>query len=107
MGRDLLPLEYCYVASSTLYNGQNPGDPKTNIPKGNKPCPDPNTRQRLDWDFTDQIPSGATSIMTYRAGATVSRGDYWSDLQANFAEFSGLQYTLGPLRQFWLGMNTR
>jgi len=87
--RDLLPLEFCYVGSSTLYQGLNPGDPKTNIPKGNKLCPDPNTRQRLDWEFTDQIPSGATRTMTYRAEATVSRGDYWSDLQANFAEFAG------------------
>jgi len=87
--RDLLPLDFCYVGSSTLYQGLNPGDPKTNIPKGSKLCPDPNTRQRLDWEFADEIPSGATRTMTYLAGATVSRGDYWSDLEAKFAEFSG------------------
>jgi hypothetical protein len=87
--RDLLPLEFCYLENSALYQGTNLPDPERNIPKGSKPCPVPDTRQQLDWSFADEIPSGETRTLTYRATATAPRGDYWSDLLVNMAQFAG------------------
>ena len=86
--RDLLPLGFCYAASSATYQGLSQVDPQLNIPGGNKLCPDPDTRQQLDWDFADQIPSGETRTLTYTASAVAPEGDYWSDLLVNFSEFS-------------------
>jgi len=87
--RDLLPLGFCYVASSATYQGVYLEDPQVNIPGGNKLCPDSDTRQQLDWDFTDQILSGDIRTLTYTASAVAQAGAYWSDLLVNFSEFSG------------------
>ena len=86
--RDLLPLQFCYLESSAVYQGANLPDPVRNIPQGSKTCPDSSTRQQLDWDFDDAIPSGDTRVLTYQATALVGAGDYWSDLLVNFAEFT-------------------
>ena len=84
--RDLLPLGFCYQAP-TVYTGPtvqgpdpNAGPPKLNIPKGNKSCPDPDTRQQLDWDFTVDLAQGQSATLAYSATANVSRGEHWSDL---------------------------
>ena len=88
--RDLLPLGFCYQ-SPTVYTGpavQGPDPnvvpPKLNIPKGNKSCPDTDTRQQLDWDFTVSLAQGQTATLAYSATASVARGDHWSDLLVNF-----------------------
>ena len=100
--RDLLPLGFCYQAP-TVYTGpttQGPDPnvvpPKLNIPKGNKSCPDSDTRQQLDWDFSVDLVQGQTATLAYSATATVARGDYWSDLLVNFddsQEFPEAMYT--------------
>ena len=87
--RDLLPLGFCYVALSVTYQGLPLDEPQVNIPGGNKLCPDPDTRQQLDWDFTDQIPSGETRTLTYTATAVAPGGVYWSDLLVNIVEIPG------------------
>ena len=88
--RDLLPLGFCYQGP-TVYTGPavegpdpNVVPPTLNIPGGNKTCPDPDTRQRLDWEFDVDLTEGDTATLTYSATANVSRGDYWSDLLVNF-----------------------
>ena len=88
--RDLLPLGFCYQAP-TVYTGpavQGPDPnlvpPKLSIPKGNTTCPDPDTRQQLDWEFTVDLAQGTTATLNYSATAQVSRGEYWSDLLVNF-----------------------
>ena len=90
--RDLLPLGFCYQAP-TVYTGpavQGPDPnvipPKLNIPKGNKSCPDPDTRQQLDWGFSVDLAQGTTATLTYSATANISRGDFWSDLLVNFED---------------------
>ncbi|MCI0794178.1 MAG: DUF11 domain-containing protein [Chloroflexi bacterium] len=87
--RDLLPLGFCYVASSATYQAVSLDDPQVNIPGGNTLCPDSDTRQQLDWDFTGQILSGEIRTLTYTASAVTTAGAYWSDLLVNFSEFSG------------------
>ena len=85
--RDLLPLGFCFLAGSASYDGGSIGDPETNIPKGNTSCPDTSTRQRLTWgDLEYQAPSGATKALVFQARATVTAGDYWSDLLVTFDE---------------------
>ena len=86
--RDLLPLGFCFVASSATYQGASLADPATNIPQGSNLCPSSDTRQRLDWDLAEQIPSGETRTLIYRTAALEPAGDYWSDLLVNFAEFT-------------------
>ena len=86
--RDLLPLGFCFVESSATYQGASLADPARNIPQGSKLCPSLDTRQRLDWDLSDQIPSGETRTLVYRTAALAPAGEYWSDLLVNFAEFT-------------------
>lgn len=86
--RDLLPLGFCFVDGSATFQGVGLADPDTNIPQGSKLCPSSSDRQRLDWDFSEQIPSGETRTLVYRTTALVPAGDYWSDLLVNFAEFT-------------------
>ena len=86
--RDLLPLGFCFVDGSATFDGVGLANPDTNIPQGSKLCPSSTDRQRLDWDFSEQIPSGETRTLVYRTTALVPAGDYWSDLLVNFAEFS-------------------
>ena len=40
----------------------------------------------MTWDLSDQIPSGNSRILIFRALATVKAGDYWSDLLVTFDE---------------------
>ena len=86
--RDLLPLGFCFVASSATYQGASLVDPVMNIPQGSNLCPSSDTRQRLDWDFSESIPSGEARTLVYRTTALVSAGNYWSDLLVNFTEFT-------------------
>jgi uncharacterized repeat protein (TIGR01451 family) len=86
--RDLLPLGFCFVDGSATYQGAGLSDPSMNIPLGPKVCPSSTDRQRLDWDFSEQIPSGETRTLVYQVTALVPAGDYWSDLLVNFSEFT-------------------
>ena len=96
--RDLLPLGYCFVANSATLGGVPLADPKVNIPKGQgKPCPDPDDRQQLTWDLTDQIPSGGSRTLVFNALAVVKAGDHWSDLLVTFNEIVGDDLELEPV----------
>lgn len=86
--RDLLPLGFCFVDDSATFQGASLANPSTNIPQGSNLCPSSDTRQRLDWDFSESIPSGETRTLVYRTSALVSAGNYRSDLLANFTEFT-------------------
>ena len=84
--RDLLPLGVCYVGP-TLYSDPTVSAadlvPNTQIPTNT--CPNPDQRQRADWDFTNVIPSGETRTLTYTATGDIATGAYWSDLLVNFS----------------------
>ena len=85
--RDLLPLGFCYVPGSAVYDGGSIGDPQTFM-NGNSLCPDDTVRQRLTWDdLMYTVPSGATKTLDFQAQATVTAGDYWSDLMMTFDQF--------------------
>jgi uncharacterized repeat protein (TIGR01451 family) len=86
--RDLLPLGFCFVDDSATFQGASLANPSTNIPQGSNLCPSSDIRQRLDWDFSESIPSGETRTLVYRTSALVSAGNYRSDLLANFTEFT-------------------
>ena len=86
--RDLLPLGFCFVDDSATFQSASLANPSTNIPQGSNLCPSSDTRQRLDWDFSESIPSGETRTLIYRTAALVSAGNYWSDLLVNFTEFT-------------------
>ena len=55
--RDLLPLEFCFVDGSATFHGTGIADPSLNIHQGANLCPSSSTRQRLDWDFSEQMAS--------------------------------------------------
>ena len=85
--RDLLPLGFCFVPGSATYDGGSIGDPETHM-RGNSGCPDDSIRQRLTWDdLVYHLPSGATKTLVFQSQATVSAGDYWSDLLLTFDQF--------------------
>lgn len=86
--RDQLPLGFCFVDDSATYQGASLANPDTNIPQGSNLCPSSDTRQRLDWDFSESISSGETRTLVYRTTALVSAGNYWSDVLVNFTEFT-------------------
>ena len=86
--RDLLPLGFCFVDDSATFQSASLANPSTNIPQGSNLCPSSDTRQRLDWDFSESIPSGETRPLIYRTAALVSAGNYWSDFLVNFTEFT-------------------
>ncbi|MCH7712105.1 MAG: hypothetical protein IIC99_00645 [Chloroflexi bacterium] len=91
--RDLLPLGFCFVTGSAVLDGNPLADPVVNIPNNNTPCPDTEDRQRLTWDLSNQIASGASRVLVFRALATVKAGDYWSDLLVTFDENPDDVYT--------------
>ena len=85
--RDLLPLGFCFVAGSAIYDGASIGDPAIHM-KGNTSCPDDSERQRITWDdLVYLLPSGAAKTLVFQAQATVTAGDYWSDLLLTFDQF--------------------
>ena len=90
--RDLLPLGFCdqvpTVYTGPVVQGPDPNviPPKLNIVKGNKSCPDTDTRQHLDWEFSVDLEQGEPATLAYSAIAKVSRGDFWSDLLVNFED---------------------
>ena len=69
--RDLLPLGFCFVDDSATFQGASLANPSTNIPQGSNLCPSSDTRQRLDWDFSELISSGETMTLVYRTTALV------------------------------------
>ena len=88
--RDLLPVGFLYVPSSTT-GDVTTSDPTTTMWQG---------RQRLTWDFAPEFPIQPADqrVVTFQTQAQVAAGDYWNEVWVTLSEFPHKLYT-GPTAQ--------